>query len=152
MNEIDVNALLRWLVNRQMTKEGGFNGRTNKLVDCCYSFWEGTVFNLLTMTDKKYYFYDELLYDQLSLQAYILLPCQNPGGGFRDKPGFYADVDHSNYGTFALMSSQESLKKDRKIALTPELEKAFVDVNPIYGIRQDKVEKALKYYAEKKNH
>ena len=27
LNEIDVNSLLRWLVNRLMTKEGGFNDR-----------------------------------------------------------------------------------------------------------------------------
>ena len=38
LNEIDTNSFVRWLVNRQMTKEGGFNGRTNKLVDSCYSF------------------------------------------------------------------------------------------------------------------
>lgn len=27
--------------------EGGFNGRTNKLVDGCYSFWQGALFSLL---------------------------------------------------------------------------------------------------------
>jgi hypothetical protein len=27
--------------------EGGFNGRTNKLVDGCYSFWQGGVFPIL---------------------------------------------------------------------------------------------------------
>ncbi len=27
--------------------EGGFNGRTNKLVDGCYSFWQGGVLPLL---------------------------------------------------------------------------------------------------------
>ncbi|KAH7941943.1 hypothetical protein HPB49_018686 [Dermacentor silvarum] len=37
----------RWLVNRQMRFEGGFQGRTNKLVDGCYSFWQGGVFPLL---------------------------------------------------------------------------------------------------------
>ena len=151
LNEIDVNALLRYIVSRQMTKEGGFNGRTNKLVDCCYSFWIGSVFNLLTMADKKYYFDDELLYDQRSLQAYILLPCQNTDvGGLRDKPGVYSDVDHTMHGSFALMLSQECLKENQKIVLTPELEKAFIEVNPIYEIPQDKVENAIKYFAEKK--
>jgi protein farnesyltransferase subunit beta len=29
-----------WLCNRQMPVEGGFQGRTNKLVDGCYSFWQ----------------------------------------------------------------------------------------------------------------
>ena len=27
--------------------EGGFNGRTNKLVDGCYSFWQGGIFQVL---------------------------------------------------------------------------------------------------------
>ena len=152
LNEIDVNALLRWLVNRQMTKEGGFNGRTNKLVDSCYSFWTGAIFNLLTMADKKYYFEDELLYDQLSLQAYILFAVQKKGyGGFSDRPEHSSDLQHSNYATFGLMSSQKSLTENRKVVLNPELAKAFIDVNPIYCIPQDKVEKALKYYAQKKN-
>ena len=30
----------RWLVGRQMRLEGGFQGRQNKLVDGCYSFWQ----------------------------------------------------------------------------------------------------------------
>lgn len=43
----DVKSLLRWLVNRQMKYEGGFQGRTNKLVDGCYSFWQAASFPLL---------------------------------------------------------------------------------------------------------
>lgn len=38
----DVAALENWLVHRQMKLEGGFQGRTNKLVDSCYSFWQGS--------------------------------------------------------------------------------------------------------------
>lgn len=33
----------RWTVNKQMKFEGGFQGRTNKLVDGCYSFWCGAI-------------------------------------------------------------------------------------------------------------
>ena len=32
---------------RQMQFEGGFQGRTNKLVDGCYSWWQGGLFALL---------------------------------------------------------------------------------------------------------
>ena len=39
----------RWTVNRQMKYEGGFQGRTNKLVDGCYSFWQGGVLPLVHM-------------------------------------------------------------------------------------------------------
>lgn len=31
-----------------MKLEGGFQGRTNKLVDGCYSFWQGGSFPSLT--------------------------------------------------------------------------------------------------------
>jgi hypothetical protein len=36
----DLPALERWVAARQLRKEGGFAGRTNKLVDGCYSFWQ----------------------------------------------------------------------------------------------------------------
>ena len=32
---------------QQGASEGGFMGRTNKLVDGCYSFWQGAVFPIL---------------------------------------------------------------------------------------------------------
>ncbi len=38
LGEVDVESLLDWAVMRQMSFEGGFQGRTNKLVDSCYSF------------------------------------------------------------------------------------------------------------------
>ena len=34
---------------RQMKYEGGFQGRTNKLVDGCYSFWQGGAFPIIHM-------------------------------------------------------------------------------------------------------
>jgi protein farnesyltransferase subunit beta len=44
---LDLSRLLHWAVQRQGWVEGGFNGRTNKLVDGCYSFWQGGVFPIL---------------------------------------------------------------------------------------------------------
>jgi protein farnesyltransferase subunit beta len=38
---VDLPALVGWLARRQMPFEGGFSGRANKLVDGCYSFWQG---------------------------------------------------------------------------------------------------------------
>lgn len=32
-----------------MTFEGGFQGRTNKLVDSCYSFWQAGIFPLIDL-------------------------------------------------------------------------------------------------------
>ena len=46
---IDAKRLLRWLVGMQggAMELGGFRGRTNKLVDGCYSWWVGGAFALL---------------------------------------------------------------------------------------------------------
>jgi protein farnesyltransferase subunit beta len=46
---IDERRLLRWLVNMQGggSELGGFKGRTNKLVDGCYSWWVGGAFGLM---------------------------------------------------------------------------------------------------------
>ena len=43
----NLDNLLLWAASRQMRCEGGFQGRTNKLVDGCYSFWQGGMFPLL---------------------------------------------------------------------------------------------------------
>ncbi|CAG2059160.1 unnamed protein product [Timema podura] len=75
----DMNALL-----------GGFQGRTNKLVDGCYSFWQGGAFPLLhrilneenvnTVSGERWLFHQE------ALQEYILVCCQHSSGGLIDKP------------------------------------------------------------------
>lgn len=41
MHRCYLPSLLRWLALRQLSFEGGFSGRTNKLVDACYSYWVG---------------------------------------------------------------------------------------------------------------
>ena len=151
LNKIDMNSFLRWLVNRQMIKEGGFNGRTNKLVDSCYSFWQGSIFNMIYMENNKFTYDMELLYDQLSLQAYILFACQNTKvGGLQDKPGKYPDLFHTNYATAGLILSQKCLVDNYKVVLNSDLENVFEILNPIYCVPQTKIEKALKYYSENK--
>ena len=150
--EIDVNSFVRWLVSRQMIKEGGFNGRTNKLVDSCYSFWQGSIFNMLYMADKNLSNEMELLYDQLSLQAYIIFACQNSkGGGLIDKPGKYPDLFHTNYATAGLALSQECQIEKFNIILSNDLNKVFEKINPIYCTTDEIVKKAIRYYAEIKN-
>ena len=149
LDEIDTDSFLRWLVNRQMIKEGGFNGRTNKLVDSCYSFWQGSIFNMIYMGNKKFTYDMELLYDQLSLQAYILFACQNTKmGGLVDKPGKHPDLFHTNYASAGLILSQKCLVDNYKVALNAELENAFEIMDPIYCVPLKNIEKAKKYYSE----
>ena len=44
---LKLDLMAHWLPHRQMAGQGGFQGRTNKLVDGCYSFWQGGCFPLL---------------------------------------------------------------------------------------------------------
>ena len=105
---LDLDRLLYWACSRQMQYEGGFQGRTNKLVDGCYSFWAGALFPLLDSLlssrppvpsseapAPEAMFVEETLHEaswlfnQRALQDYILLCCQPPGGGLCDKPPKY---------------------------------------------------------------
>ncbi|XP_024541487.1 protein farnesyltransferase subunit beta [Selaginella moellendorffii] len=53
VDSLDLPGLLNWAAFRQGKVEGGFQGRTNKLVDGCYSFWQGGVFPLLQQVVTK---------------------------------------------------------------------------------------------------
>jgi len=48
---VEWKKLRGWLVRRQMSYEGGFNGRCNKLVDGCYSFWQGASLAILDVLE-----------------------------------------------------------------------------------------------------
>ena len=51
--KINFDKLAEWLSNRQFEELGGFNGRINKLVDSCYSFWVGACFELVDILSQK---------------------------------------------------------------------------------------------------
>lgn len=44
---LDMELLMSWLGRMQGRVEGGFRGRTNKLVDGCYSWWQGGLVSIL---------------------------------------------------------------------------------------------------------
>ena len=52
---LDIAALTGWLTRRQMRYEGGFSGRTNKLVDGCYSFWQGGATAIVSSCYEDFY-------------------------------------------------------------------------------------------------
>lgn len=70
---VDLQALLTWAVGRQMSLEGGFQGRTNKLVDGCYSFWVGALFPLLRELES---------FGHLSPSRAVVLTPTTPSGGW----------------------------------------------------------------------
>lgn len=100
-----------------MGLEGGFQGRTNKLVDGCYSFWGAGDFPIIraellrsgnsgTEDDLDY------LFDREALQEYILLCCQSEYGGLIDKPGKGPDYYHTCYCLSGLSVAQHSIQYD----------------------------------------
>jgi hypothetical protein len=116
---------------RQMRLEGGFSGRTNKLVDGCYSFWVGSLFPLIETAlraQSKFPFFSTSvdtacesdvnttlnrcnggwLYDPAALQRYLLVCCQDDSGGLVDKPGKNADFYHTCYCLSGLATSQHT--------------------------------------------
>lgn len=109
---INIPKLLKWLSSRQHQPEGGFSGRTNKLVDGCYSHWVGGCWAILeTITGVTD------LWDREALQNYTLYCCQTKGkGGLRDKPGKGADAYHSNYTLCGLAGAQNSYTYDEALA------------------------------------
>ncbi|KAF8151351.1 terpenoid cyclases/protein prenyltransferase alpha-alpha toroid [Crassisporium funariophilum] len=123
---INLKNLLRWLVQMQGTEIelGGFKGRTNKLVDGCYSWWCGGSFALLEALgvggiqnadsdevpidtpDEPWSDIDDGLFNEKALQEYILYAGQHPAGGLRDKPPKNADSYHTLYCLSGLSLAQ----------------------------------------------
>lgn len=91
---LDMPSLISWLSARQNAPEGGFAGRTNKLVDGCYSHWLGGCWPLVEAALQGEQSETDLLsqsnagglYSRESLIRYILCCCQSEKGGLRDKP------------------------------------------------------------------
>lgn len=91
---MDVYGLISWLSAKQYAPEGGFAGRTNKLVDGCYSHWVGGCWPLLEAAlnhpQSKEGMQDPCvtkgLFSRKGLMRYILSCCQSERGGLRDKP------------------------------------------------------------------
>ncbi|MEQ2290731.1 hypothetical protein AMECASPLE_006091, partial [Ameca splendens] len=148
---LDLKALLRWVVSRQMRFEGGFQGRCNKLVDGCYSFWQAGLLPLL----HRALFNDgesELsrqwwMFDQQALQEYILLCCQNPTGGLLDKPGKSRDFYHTCYCLSGLSIAQHfgNMEHYHEVILGKE-ENRLAPTHPVYNIRPEKVAQAVQHF------
>ncbi|MCJ1476598.1 CAAX farnesyltransferase (FTase) subunit beta [Lambiella insularis] len=111
---LDCDSLTSWMSARQYAPEGGFAGRTNKLVDACYSHWIGGCWPLIEsamelhspVTDDTQASSFQELYSREGIVRYILCCCQADGGGLRDKPSKRPDGYHSCYALAGLSSAQ----------------------------------------------
>ena len=155
---IDLDAFIEWLSLKQMRLEGGFQGRTNKLVDSCYSFWQGSIFAML----KKYAhicspsilydhnpdltFQGDLLFDQLSLQRYILECCQNMHGGLIDKPGKPRDLYHTCYALSGLSIAQENGKVTYGDSIN-----IIKEIDPVFNLEVACLKRAMEFFQNEPN-
>lgn len=108
---LDLNSLIYWIVQRQSGIEGGFQGRTNKLVDSCYSFWfTGLLFCvreiLRIRTRNSESHLQNIFCDFQALISYTLICCQLPEGGLIDKPKKPRDLYHTCYALSGLSLAQ----------------------------------------------
>ncbi|KAI9012990.1 terpenoid cyclases/protein prenyltransferase alpha-alpha toroid [Gaertneriomyces semiglobifer] len=177
-HEMDLELMTDWVVRRQMPLEGGFQGRQNKLVDGCYSFWVGALDPILSCAKAKkrgeaqdqgaskaepMSVQDEVT-DRFALQKYILLACQNHKGGFKDKPSKSPDYYHTCYVLSGLSISQRHYKYtvnewlEDDIALDTEKglpenvlgvpDNLLQPTHPIYNLRLDKARSVKTYFRE----
>ncbi|CEI60981.1 unnamed protein product [Fusarium venenatum] len=121
---LNVPLLISWLSSRQYAPEGGFSGRTNKLVDGCYSHWVGGCWPLIEAAlngpgpgpegeeaspgGRPLPAAQYSLFSRDGLIRYILCCCQDQSkrGGMRDKPSKYSDAYHTCYVLSGLSSAQ----------------------------------------------
>merc|ERR1719474_1383696 len=129
----NLEGLLRWAANRQMRLEGGFQGRTNKLVDGCYSFWQGGTFPLLhTALSQAGEKPRDLLFDTRALQEYLLMCCQDMWGGLIDKPGKSRDFYHTCYGLSGLAVAQHLPNQNQRIL--GHSSNLLLATHPVYNV------------------
>ncbi|XP_065211729.1 protein farnesyltransferase subunit beta [Planococcus citri] len=147
MHLCDMKALLRWCVNKQTSFEGGFQGRTNKLVDGCYSFWQGAVFSVMyanfnLLEDEQAI--SKHLFSHRALQEYILICCQHPSGGLLDKPGKPRDVYHSCYTLSGLSVSQHLPSSE--VDVVGQKSNLLMPVHPLYNLVHNCVKFAMQFF------
>lgn len=137
-HKADLAKALEWCMSRQMDYEGGFNGRPNKIVDSCYTFWVGACIRIL----QQALGIEEEIVDCQRIQAYVLIACQSTMGFF-DKPGSRPDYYHTCYALSGLSFFD-------KPQLFAEHEISLGEVDPLVNVIKKNVENARRYFVEKK--
>lgn len=90
LTEEQIEGLKRWLVFRQVD---GFQGRPNKPVDTCYSFWVGASLKILDTLHLTNY---------ANNKKYVYETQDDVVGGFSKWPDTYTDPMHTYLGLAGL--------------------------------------------------
>lgn len=117
LDKLDLNSLIRWISMRQMEFSGGFQGRTNKLVDSCYSWWVGSAARIIS---------DHLgippFWNDEGITEYTLRSSQRDYG-FRDHAPSQPDPFHTFFGLAGLCVCGNL--KDHGAEVLPEIDTLF---------------------------
>ncbi|XP_054743002.1 geranylgeranyl transferase type-1 subunit beta [Anastrepha obliqua] len=95
LDETTRENIKRWLIFRQVN---GFQGRPNKTVDTCYSFWIGAALRILGAFE---------LIDYAENRAYIMETQDSIVGGFSKWPQSTTDPFHTYFGLCGLSFMNE---------------------------------------------
>lgn len=109
LNEEDVSSTLRWLSQRQVD---GFQGRTNKDSDACYSFWIRGAFNSLKAISSLPPSFD--IFDDAQ-DGNFILSCLHPLGGIAKYPDELPDVLHNCLGLSALSMASNRVEQAKSL-------------------------------------
>ena len=134
MSRARLRQLKSWAFQRQSQALGAYNGRTNKLVDACYSYWMGATVAALAFNERascatstgtgynEFFAPNGESEPMFSFQhnlRFLLAASPDPSGGFRDKPSVKPDAYHTCYAlsgiAIAQMFSPSSTRYVREI-------------------------------------
>lgn len=155
----DFDTLVNWVAMRQLSLEGGFSGRTNKLVDGCYSHWVGGVVPFLEIVIGS----TNSTVSRPALCNYILMCCQSEKfPGLVDKPGKSTDFYHTNYVLCGLSLCQNlyhytepekgidsflfSYTTETLLDSSSPPENKLESLNPIFGLPLGVAEKMKRFF------
>ncbi|EPZ36789.1 Protein farnesyltransferase subunit beta domain-containing protein [Rozella allomycis CSF55] len=140
VKDCNMDALIRFVSSKQMKLEGGFQGRCNKLVDGCYSFWQAAIFPIIESELPIPEFH---AYNQEMLQRYLLCCCQldlEDHGGMLDKPEKIIRLSKENPFTLRCMEMSVILGDESNELKT---------THPVFNIVSTKVDSILDYFKVK---
>ncbi|CAH2080019.1 unnamed protein product [Thlaspi arvense] len=155
INEVDrlnLDSLMNWVVHRQGV-EMGFQGRTNKLVDGCYTFWQiqgivtESIIHLPTLTGGcNQYLTASGCRDMCSCALRSV-----HGGGFRDKPSKSRDFYHTCYCLSGLSVAQHAWSKDEDTPpLTRDILGGYANhlepVHLLHNVVMDQYNEAIEFF------
>ncbi|WBW74428.1 protein farnesyltransferase beta subunit Cpp1 [Schizosaccharomyces osmophilus] len=152
IQKLDIPSLVKWLVQRQDRALYGFSGRTNKLVDGCYSWWVGGSHLILASGygNRSENVTHALFYNSDKLLKYILQCCQGKSGGLRDKPPKRPDQYHTCYCLLGLSSIAYDYKvQDNDWLIEPSQHSTLnflLPTHPIFCIPLGLEKKMLSYF------